>query len=218
MTGKLVNWEVAVYALHLLGGASRPIHTEDVALKCFDLAPESFSWIRYPEHPDKDIARVALTDARKAKAGALVSGRAGKGSRRVASAHDVVSTDGWVLTESGVQWVLGHEARLAETLGQKITAYHRQDVLQKLQRVRKHRLFEVFMRPAQRFTPSLGELADLLRCRVDADEPVWKKRIELLRNQALIASQEDVLAFVNACDTRIDQLLAGETNDDVSTS
>jgi hypothetical protein len=60
----LKNWEIAVYALFLEGGTSKPIHTEDIALACFRLAPDAFSWIRHVEYPDKDIARVALTDAR----------------------------------------------------------------------------------------------------------------------------------------------------------
>jgi len=214
MTQKLVNWEIAVYALYLSGGASKPIHTEDVALKCFELARDSFSWVRYPDHPDKDIARVALTDARKGKAGALVSGRAGKGTRRVASARGTLSTDGWMLTESGVQWVLSNEQRVAQLLSRKTTSFHRQDVLQKIQRVRKHRLFEMFKRFSRDFRPSLGELADLLRCRVDADEGVWKRRVETLRNQATLSQQEDVLAFVNTCDARIDQLLRDGVADD----
>ena len=46
---KLKNWEVVVYALYLAGGVTRAIHTEEVALKCFGLAPDAFSWIRFPQ-------------------------------------------------------------------------------------------------------------------------------------------------------------------------
>jgi hypothetical protein len=88
MKAHLNNWEIAVYALHLQGGASAPIRTEDVALKCFEIVPEAFSWIHHTQYPDKDIARVALTDARKPKAGALVKGRAGKGRGRRTQAGD----------------------------------------------------------------------------------------------------------------------------------
>ena len=62
------NWETAAFALFSLGGGDKFIHTEDVALKCFELAPSSFSWVRHTHLPDKDIVRVALTDARKEKA------------------------------------------------------------------------------------------------------------------------------------------------------
>ena len=99
------NWEIAVYALFLQGGLSRHIHTEDVALKCFELAPDAFSWVRHPQFPDKDIARVALTDARKSGRGTLVSGRAGQGKRGSGSADGTAATDGWILTEAGATWV-----------------------------------------------------------------------------------------------------------------
>jgi len=69
------NRELVVYCLYVVGGATERVHTEDLALKCWELFPDSFSWTKYPNYPDKDIVRVALTDARKEKYGALVSGR-----------------------------------------------------------------------------------------------------------------------------------------------
>lgn len=78
MTEQKPNRELVVYALSVLGGDSKPIHTEDIALKCHELFPESFSWTKHPEIPDKDIVRVALTDARKRQHGVLVEGRTGQ--------------------------------------------------------------------------------------------------------------------------------------------
>ena len=75
---KTPNWETAVYALYLLGGATKSVHTEDVALKCFELAPGSFSWIKHAHLPDKEVTRSSLVDARKDKYGRLVTGRAGR--------------------------------------------------------------------------------------------------------------------------------------------
>lgn len=210
MKHKLINLEIAVYALHLSGGASKPVRTEDVALKCFELAPESFSWVHHPQYPDKDIVRVALTDARKAKSGALVTGRAGTGIRVVPQSRGELSTDGWMLNEAGVKWVLSNEERLSMELGQKGTNYQRQELLRKIQRVRAHRLFSTYRSSPKQFKPSLGELADLLRCRVDAESAIWSKRIDLLKNQALLVQQDDVISFVLSCETRIRQLLGNE--------
>ncbi len=53
------NSELVVYALYLLGGESHPVHTEDVALKCFELFPDSFSWVKL--EPKK---RRSLSNAR----------------------------------------------------------------------------------------------------------------------------------------------------------
>ncbi len=78
MDATLTNRDMVVYALYSLGGATKRFHTEDIALKCFEVWPSAFSWTKYPEYPDKDIVRVALTDARKEKFGFLVDGRTGQ--------------------------------------------------------------------------------------------------------------------------------------------
>ena len=54
MANKIFSREMVVYVLGLLGGESRKIHTEDIAIKCHSLFPDSFSWTKYPEIPDKD--------------------------------------------------------------------------------------------------------------------------------------------------------------------
>ena len=69
MKAKLANWKIATYALYVLEGASKTVHTEDIALKCYELAPDVCSWVNYPEYPDKEIVRIALSDAMKEKNG-----------------------------------------------------------------------------------------------------------------------------------------------------
>lgn len=194
------NWEIAVLALFLQGGASKRIHTEDVALKCFELAPDAFSWIKYPNLPDKDIARVALTDARKPACGILVAGRAGRG-RRISSSSKDPADDGWILSEAGAKWVSSNRSRLDAVISLRQVRFDRQDVLQHLSRLRNHRVFRTFQTNASAFSPSLGDLADLLRCRPDAPRRVWDQRLERLRNEALLAGQSDVLEFLTVCES-----------------
>ena len=44
MTAKTYpNRQLVVYALYLLGGDTERVHTEDIALRCFELFPASFS-------------------------------------------------------------------------------------------------------------------------------------------------------------------------------
>jgi hypothetical protein len=195
---KLNNWELAAYALYLAGGLSKPVHTEDIALKCFELAPDAFSWVRHPQLPDKDIVRVALTDARKPKAGGLVSGRAGRAPRRQVSSARLSLSDGWMLTNSGATWIAANEHRLAKMMGKREIRHDRQDLLQRLSRVRNHPLFEKF-RKIPTFSPTLGEMAELFRCRPDAPLSIWQKRIQATRNDASLANQDDTLAFLDRC-------------------
>ena len=194
------NRDLVVYALYLLGGDTRRIHTEDVALKCFGLFPAAFSWVKYPEYPDKDIVRVALTDARKEQFGRLVEGRAGQKHGLSTKTRRQPTEDGWVLTQVGIQWVHGNRDMLQQYAGAGAIKHHRQKVLRKLKRIRDHMLFARYADSPERFHPMIGEIADLLRCRVDAEPQVWQERFNKLRLQAGSAEHEDVLDFVNKCE------------------
>lgn len=94
--------EVAVCALHLLNGAQKSIDHEDIAIKCHELAPELFAWRKYPEQVNLELVRVSLSDAKKEKNGALVSGS---------------GRDGWRLTPAGVTWLAGRTHLLSPNGG-----------------------------------------------------------------------------------------------------
>ena len=51
-TKELTNVDIVVYTLALLGGSDRTIYSEDVAARCYDLAPSRFSW-RLPKYRKK---------------------------------------------------------------------------------------------------------------------------------------------------------------------
>ncbi|MGA7991537.1 MAG: hypothetical protein WCC53_08915 [Thermoanaerobaculia bacterium] len=191
------NWEVAAFALFALGGGEKFVHTEEVALKCFDLAPGSFSWVRHTHLPDKDIVRVALTDARKEKVGGLVVGRSGRGYRVASSGAYGSTADGWRLTEAGVKWCLENAHRFRSPASTPHTNLHRQETIHKLQRVRGHALFRGFQKSPTEVVFTLGSLADLFRCRVDSPPLVWRRRLDNYRNLAQMATQEDSLAFLD---------------------
>lgn len=192
------NRELVVYAAYLLGGDAERVHTEDIALKCFELFPASFSWVKHAQYPDKDIVRVALTDARKEQYGALVEGRTGQKRGLTAKTLRRPMDDGWALTSSGVQWIQKNLADLERLAGGPVKQ-HRQKVLKQLKRVREHRLFRLYVDSPDRFFPAVGQIADLLRCRVDAEPPVWQERFEKLRRQAEAAGQQDVFDFAAKC-------------------
>ena len=198
-TDTVPNREMVVYALAALGGDSRRIHTEDLAVKCHELFPESFSWTKYPRFPDKDIVRVALTDARKERHGGLVEGRTGQKHGHSAKTKRGPTPDGWMLTRGGVDWVKARGADLEALAGGPELKIHRQRILKQLAKVRKHQLFLDYLEEPSGFTPSIGALADLVRCRVDADRRVWDGRFDALERKAVSADQQDVVDFVERC-------------------
>lgn len=186
------NRELVLYALYLIGGDTNRVHTEDIAVKCHELFPDSFSWVRYPALADKDIVRIALADARKAKNGSLVEGRTGRRNRQRPD-------DGWRLTEAGLAWVMQRAGEFDAERGSASLKEHRQDLLRKLRRLREHPLFVRFRDDPPSFRPSPGELADMLRCRVDADEEIWQERFTKLRRRAESAGRRELVDFLDRC-------------------
>jgi len=193
------NREIVVYALYLIGGATEKCHTEDITIKCHEIAPDSFSWTKHRQLPDKDVVRVALTDARKEKYGALVEGRAGQHRGQSAKTRRDPTLDGWQLTESGIRWARGNAERLEQVLTHAPSKDHRQKLLRAVSKVRSHTLFAEYQESPERFAPSIGQLADLLRCRVDAGHTVWIGRFRNVERMATEADDQEVTDFILQC-------------------
>jgi hypothetical protein len=54
----LSNHEIVTLAVYLLGGDSKRIDTEDVAVKSNELAPGRFTWRKYADHFAQVFRRV----------------------------------------------------------------------------------------------------------------------------------------------------------------
>jgi hypothetical protein len=105
---------LVVLALYELGGEA---DLETVTVKAFEMFPGLFTWKSYPEYPDKDVVRVSLSDAKKAKFGRLVSDQ----DLRAEGGHERGRTKRYALTESG----LTKAKELTTTLeGRTATAEH----------------------------------------------------------------------------------------------
>lgn len=83
-------------ALYALGGADTPADTEDVAMRVAQLVPGMFAWRKYPDQIDKELVRVALSDARLKK-------------KWIVGSHD---RGGWLLTEAGQEFARRNEGQL----------------------------------------------------------------------------------------------------------
>lgn len=81
----LTRPEAATLALYALGGAAASFDTEEVAVRVADLVPGMFAWKKYADRIDKELVRVALSDARIKKGW-------------VVGSHD---KGGWLLTPAG---------------------------------------------------------------------------------------------------------------------
>ena len=105
------NRDLVVFTLSMMDSITDRFHTEAIAIRCHELFPTSFSWTTRPDLPDKDVVRVALTDARKEKFGGLVEGRAGQSRGQYQWTRRDPMLDGWRLTEAGFTWIEANRAR-----------------------------------------------------------------------------------------------------------
>lgn len=84
--------DAVILAVYVLGGDTKAIDTEDVAIRVHELAPGMFSWQKYPDQINLELVRVRLSDAKKQQYGALLTGS---------------GREGWRLTREGFEWATG---------------------------------------------------------------------------------------------------------------
>jgi hypothetical protein len=94
----LSNHELVTLAVYLLGGDGKEVETEDVAMKAHHLAPGRFTWKKYADQIDLELIRVFLSDAKKEKNGAYLSG---------------TGTSGWLLTNAGLAFAKRNASRVS---------------------------------------------------------------------------------------------------------
>ncbi len=82
--------QLVTIAVALLGGDTRHVDREDIAIKVNDIAPGRFNWRKYPERIDLDIVGTALRHAKKPQNGGLIVGN---------------NTKGWMLSPTGLRWI-----------------------------------------------------------------------------------------------------------------
>ena len=176
---RLPNHLVAALALYLLGGASARQNAEEVAVKCYELAPQRFSWHNYPQYPSEIRTRVALGDAKKIKYGSLVSGS---------------SQTNWILTPNGVTWCreyLASEANGNSVSGStKLTLAEQRD----LSLLSRHPQFQRFLSGER--PPGQAAVADTVNLLPDAPAAAVLRRIEDLSAAAHSAGYGDVERFL----------------------
>lgn len=83
------NIELVTIAVYLLGGDSKYIDTEDIAVKVNELAPGRFTWRKYPNQINIDNVRKRLSDAKNPQKGEYLLGS---------------FKQGWILSKMGLKF------------------------------------------------------------------------------------------------------------------
>lgn len=193
---KLTNRDIAIYALYRLGGAEERVGTEKVAMECYRLAPDRFSWKLYPEYPDSEPGRSALFDAQKAENGRLVRGSKPKG---------------WMLTPAGIdriRMLLPQLERIG--VGEAQETSDRQLIQRYMNELEKHHAYQEFLRTGDCEAVKEYEFTDFLRCGVDSGPRVIRDRLESVKTRAYDAGRNGILEFLELCEKRFADMLASK--------
>jgi len=196
----LSDKDIAVYALYVSGGWQKRIHTEDIALKCYELAPSKFSWVKYPQFPDPTPTRFALEAAKKPKYGALVKGE----SERKRTSRNI---GGWMLTADGVEWVRANMKRIEGYLGEHRPTGDRSPADRKLKALTESSGFKKFKVHGEQADLSHAEFAESLLCTVNTKAQVLNDRLGQLYSIAEEIKRDDVKGYVDFCGKRFASIL-----------
>jgi len=183
LTSMVTRLDLVVLTVHILGGDSRAVDTEDVGIKIHELAPGMFAWRKYPEQINLELVRVTLSDAKKSKYGALLtgSGRAG-----------------WRLSPAGISWVASHGHKLAE--GSLCWDSARRtagsvDTVRKAQELKRLKGSEAWRKWSEDVTVSLAEAHWLFR--IDSFTSEAQKTRKIVRIMSLFADDKEVSEFLS---------------------
>lgn len=200
MKKELSTKEITLYALYILGGWQRRIHTEDIALKCFELAPTKFSWTKFPQFPDLAPTRFALEGSKKKQNDVLVEGESEK-------KKSVITLGGWRLTPIGVKWIEANKKRIENVLGTHKQVGSRLDMSRKLKTLMESKAFIKFLNDKDNAQISHAEFAQSLICTVNTEKRVLNERIEQLYTTAEKLQKQNVKDYLNYCRVSFKNLL-----------
>jgi len=201
---KLSDVDVVLYALYLLGGWQERVHTEDIALKSYELTPTKFSWVKYPQYPDSMAVWYALGDAKKDRYGALVVGGS---ERKKGSGKDKFG--GWRLSEKGVIWIKDNINRIELSLKGNVSPENRLLVDRRIKALMNSKAFNNYLVKGEKAIISHAEFAESLTCTVNTKPEVLYERLEQLYSSANILNQYEVKQYIDFCRNRFTKQIKG---------
>lgn len=176
------NWEILLWSLYRSGGFDSFVDIEVVFIKCFEIAPNRFSWRTRKEYPDYKKCAKALQEAERRRPALLIKTKDGLKRQ---------------LSVEGQKWVeINHERiglmlESGRVVQEPITRPHIK-FLTELERSDEYLAWlELKITPEEKW-----RVADLFRCSPDSDQDVWRSRLEVMKSAARSAGKEDVLDFL----------------------
>lgn len=196
------NIEIVIVVLAQLGGAKRKVHTEQIAAKAYELAPDRFSW-SLPEYrktgwPDKQAVRFALENEKRKENGRRVDGD---------TAHGDSARDGWRLSPVGAEWIAANQDRILNSITAKASSIPRKEAQRFCKRLKKESVYQSFVQTGTVDNVSRYDFTDLLLCSPDAHTDTIRLKFDRLLSVAHLVGDTEILSFLAACQRRFPELL-----------
>jgi len=191
---KLSEGEIVLFVLYELGGWKERIHTEDIALECFRLAPSKFSWVKYPQYPDLMAAWYAIGSAKKIEDGKLLVGGS---ERKKGTGKDKFG--GWRLTNDGIKWIQNNKERIEKKLKGKQNPNIRLLNNIKIKKLLSSRGFQLFREYGIKAQIPYADFVESLTCTVNTKTEVVLEKLEQLYLAANMLNQTEIMGYLDYC-------------------
>jgi len=176
------NRDIIPYALYLLGGSGRYIDVEEIFVRCYEIAPQRFSWRTHPL-PNYKTASKALRDFEARFPNALMKTQDGLGRQ---------------LSTEGIEWVRGRLSNLEHVFGLPLGGMSRRRPSQRLLgEFAANPIVEKHLRGI-RVEVTRYQAAEILLCAPDSPPEVWRERLETYRSASEAVGRSDLKGFLAA--------------------
>lgn len=187
--------ELVTYSIFILLEDSKEATFENIVAKCFELFPEKFSLIGYPQWPD--AARVNKSWLRCRTDFKYI-----KGSVK----------SGFTLTSKGLEIIEYVQRRLKRPVSEKIIvsqkkAKERTKEEQFINELEQSAVFKRYLDEHEQVKISHFEFCDMLYCTLESAPKTLKENIEKLKGYAQKLNRDEVLKFLQFSEKKFPHLL-----------
>jgi len=173
-----------------LGGATKSVDTEDLAIKAHELLPSAFAWKKYPEQVNLELVRVNLSNFKKPSHGTLV-----RGSGR----------EGWRFTEEGIrQAVLLKKSLVGSELGVGLGSAGSVDTVRHSRELKRLMTSQVYRDWVAGSDVSDAGITDLLK--MNHYTPASIVEIKLVRLREVVTTRPELEPFIDFLRSRMEMI------------
>ena len=191
--GAITNKDLVLFALYEVGGAERPVHTEDVAAQVFryPLGKQRYRWERYEKYPDKERVTRELRRLKNMKGTSFVKGHANIGSKKA-------RLDGWMLTVAGVDRVKAIEKQVVATLRAAAGTHSKYNEEAFRRRIVSTSCYKIYLKDPTMRGAKDHVFTDMLYCLPDAPNVRVRAAYDQILANAKAVGATDLIEFLKA--------------------